>query len=272
MAIFTRMSKAAPILPKQFNEIYKRFQANISRHDCGWKCAPLNGGQPVCCDTSNAVPVVHKAEWQLLSKRTDLWHKFKVYDAPTRKIVDELPNTCTAIECKGAQFCERDNRTMACRAFPFFPYITKAGEFIGLSYYWDFEDRCWVISNLGVVEREFIRECVAAFERLFKVDPEEFTTMRDHSASMRRVFTRRNQIIPIIGRDFGYFKVMPGTGGVIKPAQAAEFKPQGPYRSDKAYARAVKEAKGTVPPGLTIMVEKMKGKRTAKPISAGASD
>ena len=26
------------------------------------------------------------------------------------------------------------------------------GEFVGLTYYWVFEDRCWIISNMQVVE------------------------------------------------------------------------------------------------------------------------
>lgn len=243
-AIVARMDARPIVLPEQFDDIYRRFQAAISRYDCGKWCAPLNGGEPVCCSTQHAVPVVHKAEWELLSARTDLWHRFKPYDAPTRKIVDELPTTCRAIECKGARRCERDNRTLACRAFPFFPYITRAGDFVGLAYYWDFEDRCWIISNLQVVEGDFVREFVAAYEALFRTDADEFPTLRDHSASMRRVFTRRRQIIPLIGRDGGYFKVMPRTGA-IRPARVEEFRKYGPYRSAKAYARAVKEAGGT---------------------------
>ena len=48
----------------------------MSRFDCGRKCAPLNNGEPVCCSTQNAVPVVHKVEFELLKRRTDLWSKF----------------------------------------------------------------------------------------------------------------------------------------------------------------------------------------------------
>ncbi len=230
------------IQPEDFAEIYRRFQASISRHDCGKWCAPLNGGGgPICCSTNDAVPVVHRSEWKLLKSRTDLWHGFKPYDANTRAIVSGLHHSNCAIECKGAAFCERDNRTLACRAFPFFPYIDKAGDFIGLSYYWDFEDRCWVISNMQIVERDFLDEFVSAFEYLFSVDPEEFDTYKKHSASMRRVFTRRRQPIPLIGREGGFFKVMPKTAKVL-PMTAAGLPKYGPYKSERAYARAVKEA------------------------------
>src|SRR5687767_967474 len=117
------------ISPDDFAQLYDGFNAPVSRFDCGRKCAPLNGGEPVCCSTQNAVPVVHKVEFELLKTRTDLWTKFKPYDYSTREIVAELTSDCTAIACKGARHCERDQRTIACRGFPFFPYITREREF-----------------------------------------------------------------------------------------------------------------------------------------------
>lgn len=235
-----RMSKSR-VTPDDFQIIYDRFQTSISRYDCGQHCAPLNGGEPVCCTTRDAIPVVDKAEFALLRGRTDLWRRFKPYDAASRKIVDELHSTCAAIECKGARHCERDNRTLACRAFPFFPFITRAGELIGLGYYWTFEDRCWVLSNLKIVERGFVRDFIAAYEYLFEKDPEEFETMKNYSATMRRTFSRLGRPIPIIARAGGYLKIMPKTGE-IRPAHVEEFKAHGPYKSSAAYARAVKEA------------------------------
>jgi hypothetical protein len=42
--------------------------------------------------------------------------------------------------------------------------------------------------------------------------------------------------------------------GEIRPAKITEFKKIGPYRSEKAYQRAVKEAGGTVSPEHPVMV------------------
>src|SRR5690349_21937260 len=126
----------ATIKPQDFATLYEGFTAPVSRFDCGRKCAPLNGGSPVCCSTENAVPVVHKVEFDLLKGRTDLWSKFKPYDYATRQIVEELTSDCMAIHCKGARFCERDNRTIACRGFPFYPYMTREKQFVGLGTYW----------------------------------------------------------------------------------------------------------------------------------------
>ena len=78
----------ATIKPADFATLYEGFNAPVSRFDCGRKCAPLNGGEPVCCSTQNAVPVVHKVEFDLLKTRTDLWSKFKPYDYATRQIVE----------------------------------------------------------------------------------------------------------------------------------------------------------------------------------------
>lgn len=234
------MSKKARLEPKHFRHVYGRFQTAVSRYDCGKKCAPLNGGEPVCCTTQDAVPVAHKAEWELLKSRTDLWHRFKPYDAATRRIVEETAGDCRTIECKGARFCERENRTLACRAFPFFPYITLEGEFLGLGYFWEFEDRCWVISNLRVVTRSFVREFVEAQEYLFARDPQEKSYAHEHSITARRVFSRWNRPIPLIGREGGYFKVLPHGGGIVK-AKLSEFRAHGPYVSEKAYRQAIEE-------------------------------
>ncbi|HLT78835.1 MAG TPA: hypothetical protein VKZ87_15740 [Ferrovibrio sp.] len=240
--------KKPRITPQDFASLYEQYNANLAFVDCGRKCAPLNKGNPICCDTENAIPVVDKAEFELLKSRTDLWFRYKPNDAASRKIVKELTSSACAIECKGAAFCERDNRTIACRSFPFYPYLDKAGNFIGLTYYWDFEDRCWIISNLQVVEQKFVQQMIAAFERIFKLDPDEYQTMKDHSANMRRVFSRQGKIIPVLHRDGRYYKIKPGSNGALTPCTPAEYKKFGPYKSEAAYIRAVKAAGGTLPP------------------------
>lgn len=236
-----RDRSVARVTPALFQRVYDLFDASVGRVDCGSKCAPLNGGEPVCCSTQHAVPVVHKAEWRFLRSRSRLWRKFEPYDAATREIVDTLTDTCAAIECKGARFCERDNRSVACRAFPFFPYLSRTGEFLGLAYYWDYEDRCWVISNLKIVTREFIEQFHAAFEEIFRADREEYETFLQQSAIMRRVFTRRRRPFPLICGDGKLMKVLPRGRGIV-PARFDEFLPIGPYKSERAYRQAVAEA------------------------------
>ena len=232
--------------PADFATLYEGFDAPVSRYDCGRKCAPLNNGEPVCCSTQNAVPVVHKVEFELLKGRTDLWTKFKPYDYSTRQIVDELTHDCMAIQCKGVRFCERDNRTLACRGFPFYPYLTRQKEFVGVGTYWVFEDRCWMMSNLEIVDRAFVEQFVATYEAIFVKDLSEFTTYVDFSASARRVFSRWKREIPLLGRDGKLMIVEPSTG-TIRPGKPKDFPKVTPFNSEKAYKAAIKEAGGEVP-------------------------
>lgn len=230
---------------KDFKKIYDMFSAPIAKKlDCGRICAPLNDGVPVCCSTENAIPIVENEEWDLLKSRTDLWSEFKPFDKESKKIVKELPDSACAVECKGVAFCERDNRSLACRSFPFFPYFTKDGELIGLAYYWTFEDRCWVISNVQVADKKFVTEMIEAYEFLFDQDEEQYEAYYEESATMRRVFSKRNQPIQIVGRDMDYFLVLPKSGGRVVPTDKSAFLPTKPFTSDKAYRKAIEEAGG----------------------------
>jgi hypothetical protein len=239
------LAKKAPVgmQAADFGVVFDRFQSSVSRYDCGKFCSPLNNGEPVCCSTDNAIPIVDKTEFQFLKSRTDLWHAYKPTDATSRQIVKELHKSCAAVECKGARFCERENRSMACRAFPFYPYFTAEGELVGLGTYWTFEDRCWLISNMQVVEREFVREFIAAYEYIFERDPEELKAMKSQSAYHRRTFSRRDEAIALIGREGGFFKVLPHSGRIV-PLETDKLPRYGAYKSEAAYRRAVKEAGG----------------------------
>ena len=236
----------ATLKPKDFATLYDGFKAPVSRFDCGRKCAPLNGGEPVCCSTQNAVPVVHKVEFDLLKTRTDLWTKFKPYDYATRQIVEELTSDCMAITCKGVRYCERDNRTIACRGFPFYPYLTRQKEFVGLGTYWVFEDRCWMMSNLEIVDQAFIDQFVATYEALFVKDPSEFTTYVDFSAAARRVYSRWKREIPLVGRTGDLLIVTPSTGEIRK-GKKKDYPKIEPFDSEKNYRAAIKEENGEVP-------------------------
>ena len=211
--------------PKDYARIYKRLQAPISTvYDCGKKCAPFNNGEPVCCTTGHAIPIVEHSEYELLKSRTDMWKPFKAKSAGDRaEIADLKGSDCRAVECNGARHCERDNRSMACRTFPFYPYFNPDGEMVGLATYWAFEGQCWVISNITIVEKPFVDEMIEAHEMLFKADPQWAHTYKEQSATMRRVHSRKNEKFPVIARDGGYFWVLPHSGGEMVPAKKKDL-------------------------------------------------
>lgn len=99
---------------------------------------------------------------------------------------------------------------------------------------------------MQVVERDFVREFIAAYEYVFVRDEEERDAMKRHSANHRRIATRNNQPILLIGREGGYLKVMPRTAEV-RPATIKDMVKTGPYKNPRAYAKAVKEAGGEMP-------------------------
>jgi hypothetical protein len=258
----TRKHQPKQASPEVYERIYKMFMAPVSAFDCGAKCGEHNGGAPICCSTDVAIPIVDKHEWNLLQSRTDLWHEFEIKDKATEKELSDLHEDCRAIECKGARFCERENRSVSCRTFPFFPYITRERDFIGMSVFWTFEDRCWVQSHLQIVNLRFIDEFVAAYELLFDHDMDEFDANKEHSANMRRTFTRWKRPIPLLGRDGRCYKVMPETHEVV-PARFAEFGKWGYYEKDLPAEPAANWA-DLDPQALKGLADKIGAKAPAK--------
>ena len=199
-----------------FAKLYARFDAPIAALDCGQQCAPHNRYRaPFCCDTHHAVPVVYAEEWDYLQANTGLWHAWQGRsEAETRRVQAETPPGMLLVECLGYQRCQRPFRSLSCRAFPFFPYITRDDRFIGMSYYWQFEKQCWVISNLHIVTPQFRSEFFAAFDELFTLVPEDWDSYRNLAASMRRVFSRWKRSIPLLHRDGRNVLLSPHTGEI----------------------------------------------------------
>ena len=216
--------------PYDFADFYAKFNTPITKFDCGAKCAPYNQyGVPFCCDTDHAIPTAYLPEWQFLQANTDLWHPWQDDDPDeTKRLRSELPKGQILIECLGHKRCQRNFRSVTCRAFPFFPYISKENEFLGLSYYWEYEDRCWVISHLDAVTPIYVDAFVSAYDTLFEHIPDEFVNFRYHSIMMRRIFGRQKRNIPLIHRDGNIYLVIPKNGQLLY-VDSAELPKFGPY-------------------------------------------
>jgi hypothetical protein len=218
-----------PQLP--FPELYRRFDAPVTAVNCGERCAPHNErGVPFCCDIHHAIPTAYTDEWEYLQAKTDLWRPWQGRTPKqTGSILRQLPEGQTAIACQGHLHCQRLFRSITCRAFPFFPYITPEGEFIGMTYAWEYEDRCWVISNLHEVTDEFRAQFTAFYDDLFCRMADEHATFRHHSSRMRRIFARRRRAIPLLHRNGLAYKITPRTGRMrrVDPLDLPAF---GPYR------------------------------------------
>ena len=222
------------MLPKiDISTLYKKLNAPILEIDCGEKCASHNPNQtPFCCDICEAVPAAYQQEWEYLEPRTDLWHRSRG-DECTKKPEDpnkleaETPESMVLLACKGAPYCQREFRALSCRQFPFFPFITDDFSFIGLAYDWEFEHKCWVISNLARVSETYRQEFVKTFDEYFNLWPQEMESYAVRSAEMRAQFSKQQRQIPILFREGGYFLLDPERECLeqIDPAKLPKFEP-----------------------------------------------
>ncbi len=199
--------------PQAFAWLYAAFDEPVTDVDCGLKCAPYNErGVPFCCDPEHAIPTAYREEWDYLQRHTDLWRPWHHPDPKEeQRIRAETPAHQVPIVCKGVACCQRSYRSLVCRAFPFFPYISQQNELWGLSYYWQYEDRCWVLSHLHRVRPAFVQAALEAYRRLFRWYPQERENFAHHSRVMRRVFARRRRGIPLFHRDGFVYLVDPRT-------------------------------------------------------------
>ena len=111
------------------------------------------------------------------------------------RLSEETPDSMMLAECLGPSLCQRDFRGLTCRQFPFFPYIDSQGNLLGLSYYWEYEEQCWVVSNLAVVTEDYKQQFLAAFEYIFEHVPGELENYHYHSEVMRDAFNEQRRAI-----------------------------------------------------------------------------
>jgi hypothetical protein len=133
------------------------------------------------------------------------------------------------IVCQGHTKCQRDFRSLTCRAFPFFPYITSRGEFIGLSYYWEYEDRCWVINNLQIVNVRYRDEFVSTYDFIFEKSAVELENFKQHSQHMREIFKKKKRSIPLLHRNGDLYKITP-RNEKLRRASFEHIPKFGPYK------------------------------------------
>jgi len=186
--------------PDDFAALYKDLESPPARFDCGKKCSPFNGGVPFCCDTGWLVPIAYREEWTFLQGRnTRLWHEFRPRTPSELKMVDEVDGKESIfIECRGAAHCERHNRSVSCRTFPYEPYFDAEGNLLGLMYNRVIEDKCYLVDRHRVVTRDFIRSFLRFFERLIEKLPGEKDLYMDQSRNYRRLMSRRKKPVVVL--------------------------------------------------------------------------
>lgn len=197
-----------------FRSIYEAFDEPICNIDCGDKCAPYNEGLvPFCCDTRHIVPTAYLKEWEYLKSSTNLWHLWqsKIAD-DAEELRKQTPAGQVPIECLGHKLCQRAFRSIACRAFPFFPYIDQHDKFSGISYYVEYCELCWVISNLDKVTAAYCQAFYNTYTQIFKYYPDEKDNFSYYSNQLRISSYRQSSAITTLDNQGVIFNISPKSG------------------------------------------------------------
>ncbi len=208
--------------------VYTHLVAPPTHFDCGTRCGPTNGGLPVCCGQETTVPVLYEQELAFLAERTKLWTRWQ----PLSWFDGSVDTTATEGEvlafCKGVQHCERDNRSIVCRTFPFDPYTTNDGEILGLVYNRVLGERCWLHDRHGLIRGDFVRQNLAYWHLLFDRLPSEAQAFVRASAQLRR-HHGRNHLPLLVLRPEGIFEAPTREGArplrLVAPLEGAPFPP-----------------------------------------------
>jgi hypothetical protein len=80
-----------------------------------------------------------------------------------------------------------------------------------MAYEWEFEHKCWVISNLSRVTPQYHAEFFQTFDQLFALFQDEFESYAAHSEKLRAAFVHRKKRFPVLHRNGGAYLVSPAS-------------------------------------------------------------
>lgn len=159
---------------EDFKKLYQILDHPVTGFDCGAVCSKKNDGVPVCCEVNVVIPVLYKSEFDYVCKQSDLWQEFVPDMKTDAHLMDDCGYDDVMAICKGHKNCDRKHRSFVCRTFPFYPFIDENGVFLGLTYNYDFEDKCVIVGKHDIINKQYIKESIDAWNHLFSIDEMEF--------------------------------------------------------------------------------------------------
>lgn len=172
-----------------WKKLYDAYSANVTGFNCGELCAPGNNGIPVCCVNQDHQPVLFRDELKWLRTRTNLWHKRPATTRKLKKMDAEIENYICYADCKGIAHCERRNRSLTCRFFPFEPYFDEKGQFKGLTWMYRAEDSCPLIGKpKKQINSRYIAQSINVWKKIFLAYPGEVECYIEESKKLRKWF------------------------------------------------------------------------------------
>jgi hypothetical protein len=218
-----------PVERGVFQALYADFAMPLTPIDCGGRCGPHNDyGVPFCCDIEQVIPSAFELEWSYLRENSDLWVPWSSCGNHAQEVEGELQDGQVLLQCKGYRECQREFRTLTCRAFPFFPYLDEQGKFTGMAYYHDFRQECWIISNLDRVSQTYKEAFQSTFQRVFDPYPDFKGNFRGYCDYVRAQAADKNEEIILLGFSGEVNSIDPGTQQLYQ-VEYKELAAFGPY-------------------------------------------
>ena len=156
------------------------------------------------------IPSAYDLEWEYLRAETELWYLWKGSGAiEQEELIQDVQPGQQLLQCLGHQSCQRSYRSITCRAFPFYPYLDRDGDLLGLAYYREFRDQCWIISNLSVVTVEYKEQFQRTFEKLFQRYPDTKENFLHFSSYMRGQVADAGENLTLLDFTGRVFRVNP---------------------------------------------------------------
>lgn len=156
--------------------------------------------------------MLYREEFEYLSRRTELWHRWMPKTKIDRKMLKEEETPISIFcECKGVAHCERQNRSICCRTFPLEPYFDSAGDFVGLIFMREFRSKCPLMWRLKDIRQNVIDKHYRFWELMLAKKGDELDLYKSTSRGWRISATKRKVPLPILYPSKSLRKLPPAT-------------------------------------------------------------
>lgn len=184
------------------NDLEKMFDLmshSMISFDCGQLCKETCSCIPACCDNNTLFPLLFKEEYVWLTEHKGAdWKSFK----PCRKKYTEFKNLSDHLifaKCPGIEKCNRDTRALACRFFPFEPYVDRKGKVLGLTFMTDDPEQCPLVTKpVKTFSKKYIRASIKVWQSLVDTFPDEKRLYKSESRKRERHAAKKGTRLRIL--------------------------------------------------------------------------
>ena len=185
---------------EELHELFELMSHPMISFDCGQLCRDTGDGMPVCCDHSNFHPLLFTDEYKWLkAHRGAQWKKFVPKSKLDRKEVKELADHLIFADCPGIENCNRDNRALVCRFFPFEPHVCGDGKVQGLAFITEDEKKCPLVKKpRKTFSKRYVNASIKVWQKIIDAYPDEKELYVSESKKRERRAKRKDKRVRLL--------------------------------------------------------------------------